>query len=719
MAISNRRRLGILAFVVILLGLGIWQANKLGWFKNIISGAILKSTDSMYVVRYDSSLIDEIAGNAVFYGLRLQSDSLQLKMMQEDTRNLPPALFNVRVDTLRINGAKVQDIIATEQIAADLIEIVSPTLQIIETGQAKEVKYDKGDTLALYQKLIGNYKQINAKTIRVLNGKVQFVRGNAEPHFIINGVNFQIDNFQVNENRDYNNIIAYFVKDAVAKVNSITLNSENSTFNFQDIEYNAPKHLLRLGTLFQLDKISGEKFIDLQNTYFSGLSTNDFVYNHKFKADSLVTNGGVLSFYLGNNSGSPNKPTSADSSELTLDNDFLRQAEIRNILIGKTQVQIFDRARPSATPFILKDATLNASDLKVSQTGYSLQDIISGSRFSVASGGFTSTTKDGIYKLDIGPFSFDNTQNILRVESFNLTPLISRAQFVRNAKTQTDYMNIRVSNIVFNNADISSLLEKKVLIAESGSVTPRIDMYNDRTLPPDTRNKNDQSPHIAIQKMDLPLYVKQLKVLNGYIAYEERGAQTKQTGKVIFTNLNATINNITNMKDRLAQNPLMTLDATATFMGQARINTRWELPQNTTNGAFKISGTLGSFNATRLNSVTEPLAAASIREGRVQSIGFNMTGNNSGTRGTYNIKYSGMKVDLLKVDDGTGELQKRGLLSALANLAVRSNVDTRTEATKERDHTKSFFNLTWKSIFEGVKNAALIVNPSSNKDNKK
>ena len=96
-----------------------------------------------------------------------------------------------------------------------------------------------------------------------------------------------------------------------------------------------------------------------------------------------------------------------------------------------------------------------------------------------------------------------------------------------------------------------------------------------------------------------------------------------------------------------------------------------------------------------------------------------MTGNNSGTRGTYNIKYSGMKVDLLKVDDGTGELQKRGLLSALANLAVRSNVDTRTEATKERDHTKSFFNLTWKSIFEGVKNAALIVNPSSNKDNKK
>ncbi len=707
---GNKRRWRILVIIASLLGVAIWQANKHGYFKSIIKGAVLKSSDSTYIIRYDSSAIDEVAGNATFYNVRLQSDSLQMKMIREQTAGLPPVLFNIRVDTVRIREVKVQDMLSKNQLAAGLIEIVSPTIQIIQTGTEKEAKLDAEDSLALYQKLIGNYKQIDAKTIRVLNGKVQFVKGNEAPHFVIQGVNFQINNFKVNKRRDYSNLIAYFVKDAVAKVQSITLNTESAVFRFSDIEYNAPKKLLRLGELYQLDKEAKETFINLKNTYFSGLSTNAFVNLHRFQADSLVTDGGVLSFYRGNKS-DPGKTSNKDSTEWLMDNDFLNQAEIRNIMIHKTQVQIFDRQNPQAEPFKLKDARLTASGLKVSKTGSSLQDIIGGSEFSVETGGFVSRTKDNLYSLEIGPFSFDNQSNVLRINSFKLVPLISRAQFVRTVKKQTDFMNIDVRDIVFRGADINTFIDRKTLIAESASLTPRIEIFNDRTLPPDNRDKRGQAPHEIIQKIGLTLLVKNLKINNGYIGYEERSAQTGMTGKLTFTNFDGTVKNITNIPSRLSRDPVMVIDASALFMGKARLNTKWELPQTTKNGQFKISGSLGKFDASLLNPVIEPLAAASVSEGTIQRIAFNISGNENSSAGTYNIKYSGLKVDVLKVDEESGELQKKGLISALANVAVRSNVDTQTQATKQRENNKSFFNLLWKSIFEGVKNGALIIKP--------
>ena len=79
-----------------------WQYNKKGIVKNVIQRTLTDKTDSLYYIHYDSSAIDEINGNAIFYNVVLQSDTLR----QNRTVRLEADLGPVQANTGRIQGSQ-------------------------------------------------------------------------------------------------------------------------------------------------------------------------------------------------------------------------------------------------------------------------------------------------------------------------------------------------------------------------------------------------------------------------------------------------------------------------------------------------------------------------------------------------------------------------------------------------------------------------------------
>ena len=190
------------------------------------------------------------------------------------------------------------------------------------------------------------------------------------------------------------------------------------------------------------------------------------------------------------------------------------------------------------------------------------------------------------------------------------------------------------------------------------------------------------------------------------VAYTEKADVSKQTGTVFFKNINGTIANITNIKDIISKNNLLLLDATASFMGISPVHSVWKLSLNSSNGAFDVSGTAGAFNAVSLNPLIEPLGMASIKNGTINKLTFSMAGTDLQSRGNATLLYRDLKIELLKKD--SNDVKKSGLKSLLANALMKNsnptNGVTRTEEINyERDKTKSFFNLLWKSIFSAAK----------------
>ena len=241
------RVIGIVLALMIITAVIWWQFNKKTVIKNQITKAVAKASDSTYYIHYDSSSINAVAGNATFFNVVLQSDSLQRKLYSDDTSDISNTIYNVHVERLSIRGADVPSLLQKDKIQANSIEIYKPIITVISTGKNEIQKFTAADSLALYEKITGKFKSIQAKEIKITDASIAFARGKNSPHTKLLGVNINLQNFKIDSTRNYDNIISYFIKDVVVKIKTATVISQktNQTFTLNDVEYNAPKKICK------------------------------------------------------------------------------------------------------------------------------------------------------------------------------------------------------------------------------------------------------------------------------------------------------------------------------------------------------------------------------------------------------------------------------------------------------------------------------------------
>ena len=688
--------------IALLGGIVWWQFSKKKIIRHQIEKGVANGTDSTYYIHYDSSRIDELAGNAVFYNIVLQSDSLQKKLYTDDTSDIAKTILNVHIEKIQIIGANLISFLKKNTIEAKSIEIIHPVVTIINTGKEEQAKFTSADTLALYEKITGKFKSIQAGEIKITDGFLAFTRGTKSPHTTLQGIDLNLKNLKIDSTRNYDNIISYFIKDIITTVKNVNVKNEKAgrLMIFDGVEYNAPGKFLRIDKFLQNDLRNNKNLITLRNSRVAGLSTNAFIVRRQLKADSLTTDGGVLKFY---------RSKKKDSNEtIELDNGFFDEALIKNIRLGSTDVSLYNMANKNEAPFFFKNVKFNASGIDSIYSGTDLLKLIGDSRWDLSADGFSFVTKDKMYKINLGAFLLDKTRASVTMNSFSVSPVVTSDAFVRSLKVQKDYFNIKVNNIKFSGADVKKLVSEKVIIADELSLQPLINVFNDRTVNPDTESKLGTYPHQLLRKFETPLFIKTVRAINGNVVYKERGAISKKTGDVVFNKVNMSISNVTNIPAHVQKNNVMTVNVTCKFLNMADISSVWRLPLNPANGEFSISGKVGSFDCTKLNPVIEPLGMGSIKSGIINSYNFNMQGTDTKASGDALMLYNDLKIKLLKYTGDSNNLQTKGITSFAANILIKDKNPAQGNTRQGKlDYTrtmsKSFFNLVWKSIFAGAK----------------
>ena len=693
----------IVAIVLVAFAVGIiwWQYNKKGIVKNQIEKAVVKGTDSTYYIHYDSSKIDALAGNATFFNIVLQSDSLQKELYTDDTSGFSKTIFNVHIDRLSISGANIPSFLQKNKIEANSIEIVHPVITIVNTGKEENTLFTAADTLALYEKITGKFKSVQAKEIKITDGIIAFAKGKKSAHTTLQGVNIVLQNLKIDSTKNYDNIVSYFIKDVIATVKTATIKNEkaNRLFVFDVIEYNAPKKFLSVKRITQSDVKSGKNLITLINNKITGLSTNAFIINKQIKADSLTTDGGSIGIYR-----KANKTGGGETIEI--DNEFFDEAIVKNIRLGNTVLTLYNAANANEKPFIFKNVKFNAANIDSIYTGTNILKLLANSQWDIAADGFSFATADKMYNLNIGAFKLNKKKKEIVINNIAITPTMSEAAFVQSIKFQKDLFNVNIKNIVLGGVDLVALLEKKSIIAETLTLQPTIKVFNDKTVTPDTASKKGKYPQQSIAKLSMPVYIKKVSVSNGYVSYRERGAISKKVGDVFFNNVNGTISNLTNIESFLKQNSMMMVNVNTRFLNITNITSQWKMPMNAADGAFSITGKVDGFDGTKLNPIIEPLGMGSVKSGNIKSYTFNLQGNDYKATGEGLLLYNDLKIKLLKNKEEV--IKNKAVTSFVANVFIKdqnpSNGNTRTAKIGfDRVMTKSFFNLLWKSLFDGAK----------------
>jgi len=202
--------------------------------------------------------------------------------------------------------------------------------------------------------------------------------------------------------------------------------------------------------------------------------------------------------------------------------------------------------------------------------------------------------------------------------------------------------------------------------------------------------------------------VDSIGIKDGRFRYTEKNTATMREGSFTIEQVNGGVTNVTNVPERLQANKTCTIALKGRFMGQSSIAATFRLDLVDTLGGFSVSGEHKNLDAGEIRSMVRALAVADLQSMHAGSIKFSVAGNQDGADGNLTMRYSDLKVKLLKVEDDK-DLKKQGLLSfiAQATLIYKANPMDGEEVRhvvmhQDRRPTGSFFNLIWKALFEGI-----------------
>lgn len=314
-----------------------------------------------------------------------------------------------------------------------------------------------------------------------------------------------------------------------------------------------------------------------------------------------------------------------------------------------------------------------------------------------------------LYRYVIKSVDLSTIKKQLRIQQFSLNPQLNESEFMKNFKFQQDRFDIDFFDIVLDNLNIPKFVIQQIDAGELTVEKSSVKIYRDMTYPRSMSSKVGNYPHQMLNKLPINLYIRKANFKNSYIEYKERGANSGESGKVRFSDATAAIDYLTNIKDSLPSSGLMTLNFKSKFLDEIPLTATLGFYNASKDGRWAAKGHLSKMNAKTVNQLTEPLGLARVEDGVINSLDFNLSGNDYRATGDVKLLYNDLQVALLKQDDSKN-FERKGFISWVANLKLKSNnpkkegAEPRTgKVNYERDITRSYFALLWKSIFEGIK----------------
>ncbi len=346
------------------------------------------------------------------------------------------------------------------------------------------------------------------------------------------------------------------------------------------------------------------------------------------------------------------------------------------------------------SPLTLKNLAVKMNNLEMNESTAKNNFPFKIENYTVKADALSYRTK--FYLMSSSAISFTN--NRLQITNGKVKPTVTRTQFIRLIPTERDLYDVSVAKINMS-GQWNLFSDKKSLEASNLTLDQvRANIFRSKIPTDDPKEKLLYSS--LLKTIDFPLFIKNLKLNNSYLEYEEDTEKSAGPGKLIFDQFTLHAQNLNSGKTP-GKPTNIPININTRFMSASPMKVNWSFDTSKPNDDFTIAGNVSDLPASRINPFIEPYLKIRAT-GTISNLLFNFKGNRNGLNGTLNMKHQDLKVSVLKKDGN-----KNKLLSAVANLFVKTDSKTYPESVIvdniPRDKTKSFFNLFWKGVEEGLK----------------
>ena len=320
------------------------------------------------------------------------------------------------------------------------------------------------------------------------------------------------------------------------------------------------------------------------------------------------------------------------------------------------------------------------------------------------------TSAHGQNRVTIGSSNFSPLRGSFVARDLKLLPdtLLFAQETKAGTPSRTRY-SVTASSLRVHGIRFWPLLRGRI-VADSVAIDgARVDVYLDRTAGTAPPAKPATLPHASFQSIDRPIRIDIIRLTNAGISYSEKAKDGGTPGTMRFTDLWATVYNVTNDSTRMTPSTPCTIDLRARIAGAGRLDATigYDLLSPRLNMTYR--GTVARMRAEPLNELLVNLEGIQITNGVIDSTWFDFKVTDDVARGTMEVLYRDFEFQLLdKVTLDRGLAAR--LQTFIADKTKISHANPTDDQTpprvvavlRERAPESKLLRFLWDTLREGI-----------------
>lgn len=548
---------------------------------------------------------------------------------------------------------------------------------LIYTTNATAVKIKKPSDL-----------ELNLEDIRLNNAVVQVMKPDGKKLLYAGHINADVNQLKFNkETRE--ELIPVGYKDFRISGSDI-LYSNHQDFNIKSLSLSPKKGELKKITVVPNGSAAGKTSMDLAAEHI-GFTINTWEFaDKKLRLD--------INEVLVNNIKGTIKASDAKNSKQGNLSGIQFPVTVKKVTVKNSDIT-YDKDNQ---PLSLNGLNATVNDIRLTSKKDNSGLEVNINSYLLTTNNFLYRTK--FYRMAAG-FLKLNEKNI-QISNFEMKPMVSRAQFIRAIPVESDLYDIKARQITATGS--WDLFSGQKFINAYQMTIQSADANIFRSKIPDDDPKEKPLYSRLLRSIKIPLFINTLNLKDSKLVYEEDTPESAGPGKLTFNTFNMNVKNLNSAKMK-GKPTRVDIRISCSFMDLAPLTVNWNFDVADQRDLFNISGRTTGLPARGINPFIRPYLHVSAT-GTIQEMLFNFRGSPKGLNGDFNLRHKDLKVAILDKQNR----EKKGFLSAVANLLVKSDSGKLPEDVKvedvERDATKSFFNLFWKGVEQGLKKTLIGIN---------
>lgn len=452
----------------------------------------------------------------------------------------------------------------------------------------------------------------------------------------------------------------------------------------------------------QLYDTLGYGTLSLPQVRLKGIRLLKLLINKKIALSKILIDQANISLYLDRDNKPILPPNNNDSSKFILKNIGKLQISKANLIVSRQDSTKNDTIYK--TEFDLELLGISANK----QKEYSYKSTNFNSISLYLQNGLYQFANE-LYSINYNTIAYNSSNSNLKGNLISLKSRYSKYEIGRQKGTETDWFDFTAQDIVMKNIRLQNLLADTALVSSQIFIKYFTGLaFKDKRLPFPER-PNTKLPMALINSLPIAFHVDSVIIEDANIQYSEHVQNSKEAGVITFNNLSATIKNLSNI-DSLITEPT-TMKACAKVMGKAILTAHFVIPNNQYPVPYTVNGQMGSMSINSFEPILKHNASIIIKSGEIKQIEFDFQYDTEESKGNLNFEYQDLKVAVLNQSKNKIREAQSFLINNI--LLHKENIKEKEsfragDISFKRDKKRSIFNYWWKSVYSGIKSAAIL-----------